>query len=228
MTGKPHTTRRAGCLAAFLLLSIPMLPCQTNVPSVSDTAVRTPPVPVTRRIIVSLADRRLALLENGVVRAVYPVAVGADATPSPTGTFTIVARVTNPTYYHDGKVIAPGPGNPVGTRWMGLSDPGYGIHGTNAPHSIGKAASHGCIRMGRRDLEKLFAQVRTGDSVEIIGQRDAETAALFGAPAAPATPSAPTLAKADPQPGPSARTAAAPTASDTLTPADPAAAPAER
>ncbi|MGB7167421.1 MAG: L,D-transpeptidase [Acidobacteriaceae bacterium] len=165
----------------------------------SDTANLAVPT-VTRTIVVSLEDRRLALLEDGVVKKVYPVAVGKDATPSPTGTFTIVARVTDPTYYHDGKVIPAGPENPVGTRWMGLSQKGYGIHGTNAPRSIGKAASHGCIRMGRRDLEDLFAQVRAGDVVEIVGQRDAETAAIFGMPAGPATPAVTTvLAKAEPR-----------------------------
>src|SRR5581483_9610586 len=101
---------------------------------------------------------------------------------------------------HAGKVIPPGAGNPVGTRWMGLSQKGYGIHGTNEPHSVGKAASHGCIRMGRRDLEDLFAQVRAGDVVEIVGERDAETAAIFGAPAGPATPAVTTvLAKTDSQ-----------------------------
>lgn len=138
------------------------------------------PAQHTRAIVVSLEDRRLALLEDGVVVKVYAVAVGKESTPSPTGTFRIVDRVTNPTYYHAGEVIPPGPGNPVGTRWIGLSQAGYGIHGTNAPHSIGKAASHGCIRMGRRDLENLFAQVRAGDTVTIIGERDEETAALFG------------------------------------------------
>jgi lipoprotein-anchoring transpeptidase ErfK/SrfK len=148
------------------------------------------PVAHTRRIVVSLEDRRLALLEDGEVKQVYPVAVGKDSTPSPAGTFTIVERVENPTYYHDGRIVPPGPGNPVGDRWMGLSKAGYGIHGTNAPKSIGKAASHGCIRMARPDLEKLFAEVRTGDTVEIVGARDEETIALFGEPAAPMAPAA--------------------------------------
>ena len=152
-----------------------------------------------RTIVVSLEDRRLALVEDGRVKAVYTVAVGKDATPSPTGSFTIVERVENPTYYHDGKVIPPGPDNPVGDRWMGLSRAGYGIHGTNAPRSIGKAASHGCIRMSRHDLESLFAQVRTGDTVEIVGERDAGTIALFGAPVVPGT-AATVPAKAGPQP----------------------------
>jgi lipoprotein-anchoring transpeptidase ErfK/SrfK len=148
----------------------------------------------SRTIVVSLADRRLALLEDGQVKQVYTVAVGKDSTPSPTGTFTIVRRVVNPTYTHKGQVVPPGPNNPVGTRWMGLSKPGYGIHGTNAPKSIGKAASHGCIRMARPDLENLYAQVRTGDTVQIVGARDEQTIALFGesggAPAAPPSPAA--------------------------------------
>jgi lipoprotein-anchoring transpeptidase ErfK/SrfK len=168
----------------------------------------------TRRIVVSLEDRRLALLEDGQVKQVYPVAVGKDSTPSPVGTFTIVERVENPTYFHNGKVVAPGPGNPVGTRWMGLSKAGYGIHGTNAPRSIGKAASHGCIRMARPDLEALFAQVRTGDTVEIVGARDDETIALFGEPAAPVSPAAaaaPTvLAQAAPESAQPALAASAP------------------
>ena len=133
-----------------------------------------------RMIVVSIPDRKLALIENGAVKKVFPVAVGKESTPSPSGSFRIVSRVSNPTYYHEGKIVPPGPANPVGTRWMGLSEHGYGIHGTNAPGSIGKAASHGCIRMGRADLEQLFAMVQVGDAVEIRAERDAQTAAIFG------------------------------------------------
>jgi lipoprotein-anchoring transpeptidase ErfK/SrfK len=140
----------------------------------------------TRRIVVSLEDRKLALVEDGEVKKVYSVAVGKPSTPSPTGTFTIERRVKNPVYEHDGRTVEPGPRNPVGTRWMGLSKAGYGIHGTNEPKSIGKAASHGCIRMGKTDLEEFFELVRVGDTVEIVGQRNEETAKLFvGEPAAP-------------------------------------------
>ncbi len=137
-------------------------------------------VPAHRRVIVvSLEDRELALVEDGQVKKIYVVAIGKPSTPSPVGTFTIERRVKNPTYSHDGHVVAPGPNNPVGTRWMGLSIRGYGIHGTNIPSSIGKAASHGCIRMGKGDLEELFAQVEVGDTVELVGQRNEETAQLF-------------------------------------------------
>ena len=138
------------------------------------------PVQPRRVIVVSLEDRKLALVEAGQVRKVYSVAVGKPSTPSPEGAFTIERRIANPTYHHDGKTILPGPGNPVGSRWMGLSIRGYGIHGTNEPKSIGKAASHGCIRMAKADLEEFFEMVAVGDTVQLIGQRNEETAQLFG------------------------------------------------
>ena len=102
------------------------------------------PVPTSvgqrdRVVLVSLVDRKLAVIDNGVVIATFQVAVGAKASPSPTGEFTIVSRVSNPGYYHRGTVIPTGKDNPVGTRWVGLSLKGYGIHGTNAPRSIGRA-----------------------------------------------------------------------------------------
>lgn len=120
-----------------------------------------------RRIVVSLADRKMALIENGTVARVFPVAVGRAQTPSPVGQFSIVNRIAHPTYYAPGVVIEPGPANPLGERWIGLSRKGYGIHGTNAPSSIGRAASHGCIRMAKADLEQVFDWVREGDLVEI-------------------------------------------------------------
>ncbi len=133
-----------------------------------------------RRIVVSIPDRKLALIEDGLVVKVYPTAVGRAASPTPSGTFTIVQRISNPAWYGTGKVIAPGKGNPLGTRWLGLSRKSYGIHGTNDPRSIGRNASHGCVRMRNRDVEDLFARVAVGDVVELHGERDAELAQIFG------------------------------------------------
>jgi lipoprotein-anchoring transpeptidase ErfK/SrfK len=107
------------------------------------------------------------------------VAVGAASTPSPVGTFTIVNRVTHPTYYRPGKVVPPGPRNPLGTRWIGLSQKGYGIHGTDAPTSIGYAKSHGCIRLRNADVERLFERVRAGDVVELHAERTPEVDRFF-------------------------------------------------
>src|ERR1700722_5702844 len=133
-----------------------------------------------RVVLVSLLDRKLAVLEEGNVIATFSVAVGAKGSPSPTGEFQIVNRVANPTYYPPGTVIPSGKDNPVGTRWVGLSQKGYGIHGTNAPRSIGHAESHGCIRLRNRDMEQLFAMLRVGDVVQIHGERDDEVAQAFG------------------------------------------------
>ena len=133
-----------------------------------------------RTVLVSLPDRQLAVLEDGQVIATFPVAVGASVSPSPVGEFRIVNRVANPTYYRPGNVIPAGKNNPVGTRWLGLSHKGYGIHGTNVPKSIGHAASHGCIRLRNEDIERLFTMLRVGDVVEIRGERDEQVSRVFG------------------------------------------------
>ena len=151
-------------------------------PSFAQTAQTVQPVVdrVKRVVLVSVPDRKLAVIEDGKVVATFSVAVGAPASPSPAGEFQIVSRVTNPTYYHPGIVIPSGKDNPVGTRWVGLSQKGYGIHGTNVPRSIGHAASHGCIRLRNHDMERLFTMLRVGDVVEIRGERDEQVALVFG------------------------------------------------
>ena len=172
------SSRRNGWQAAALALVMALARVAAAQQAVEQQSARV--------IVVSVADRKLALVENGEVVRVYPVAVGARVSESPTGAFKIVNRVEHPTYYRPHKVIGPGPENPLGTRWIGLDQPHYGIHGTNEPWSIGKAASHGCIRMAQRDLEELFSLVRVGDTVEILGERNSEVARIFGdTPAAP-------------------------------------------
>jgi len=126
-----------------------------------------------RRIVVSVPDRKLVLLEGTRVLKIYDVAVGAPSTPSPSGEFQIVSRIPNPTWFGHGRIVGPGRTNPLGTRWLGLSIKGYGIHGTNAPGSIGKAASHGCIRMRQHDIEELFDLVGVGVPVEFASERPA-------------------------------------------------------
>jgi lipoprotein-anchoring transpeptidase ErfK/SrfK len=171
----PKTThQRTGNLKVAAMLAVLLLAFDIRALA-QDSPERT-----QRLVLVSIPDRKLAVLENREVIARFSVSVGAAVSPSPRGEFKIVSRVANPTYYHDGAVIPPGRGNPVGTRWLGLSTKGYGIHGTNAPSSIGHAASHGCIRLRNRDMEKLFALLRVGDAVEIRRERDEETAEIFG------------------------------------------------
>jgi lipoprotein-anchoring transpeptidase ErfK/SrfK len=172
---------RCMVLAAVLLVAVAESLAQEPAQAKKSAAPES-----TRRIVVSIPDRKLALIEDGRVVKVFSVAVGAPGTPSPNGEFRIVNRIEKPTYYAPGKVIKPGPANPLGTRWIGLSLKGYGIHGTNEPISIGRRASHGCIRMRNEDVEELFELVRAGDVVELYRARTEQVAQVFAPPQAPA------------------------------------------
>jgi lipoprotein-anchoring transpeptidase ErfK/SrfK len=161
-------------LALVVILSAAAF-AQVAVVPTADSAKRSP-----RQILVSVSDRKLAVLENGRVIRTFAVSVGAAASPSPTGEFRIINRLANPTYYHPGTVIPPGNDNPIGPRWIGLSQKGFGIHGTNQPRSIGHAASHGCIRLNNRDIVQFFQMVSVGDTVSIRNERDEQIAQIFG------------------------------------------------
>jgi L,D-transpeptidase catalytic domain len=168
---RTKTRARLAVLAAFILI--------LAVPGLGQTAQPASLAPSGRVVLVSIPDRKLAVLDGGEVIATFPIAVGAAASPSPTGEFKIVSRVSHPTYYHAGKAIPPGRDNPLGTRWLGLSQKGYGIHGTNAPRSVGHAASHGCFRLRNRDMERLFTMVRAGDTILVRAERDEQIAQVF-------------------------------------------------
>jgi lipoprotein-anchoring transpeptidase ErfK/SrfK len=179
--GKAKGQAKAAWILAVVLAKTALAAAlQTPVPAAPSPKAPEFAKATVRWVLVSIPDRKLALLENGKIIRVYRVAVGKTSTPSPAGDFKIVNRVANPAYYHKGQVVAAGANNPVGSRWMGLSAQGYGIHGTNQPHSIGKAASTGCIRVGKHDVEELFALVNVGDQVTIRAERDEQIAAVFG------------------------------------------------
>jgi lipoprotein-anchoring transpeptidase ErfK/SrfK len=189
ISGKPNATV-SGMAALIVILG-------TSAAAQKSQAAPRP----MRQVIVSIPDRKLAVVEDGHVLRIFAVSVGAKVSNSPTGEFQIINRVVNPAYYHPGTVIAPGKDNPVGTRWIGLDKKGYGIHGTNEPWSIGKAASHGCIRLRNRDVEQLFTMLRVGDTVEIRGERDQQTAAIFGGEFEPAVTVAQSATAATPAGG---------------------------
>ena len=106
----------------------------------------------------------------------FHVATGQSIYPTPLGDFQIVVKWKNPTWFpptQDAwakglKPVPPGPNNPLGTRWMGISSPGVGIHGTDEPASIGYSESHGCIRMLVPEAEWLFDHVAVGTPVFIV------------------------------------------------------------
>jgi len=127
-------------------------------------------------IVINRGANRLYLFDGGKLTRTFQVATGQAIYPTPKGDFHIVVKWMNPTWYpptNDAwakglKPVPPGPSNPLGTRWMGLSSPGIGIHGTDEPTSIGYSASHGCIRMQVPDAEWLFEHVDVGTTVHIV------------------------------------------------------------
>ncbi len=123
------------------------------------------------RIRINIPEYKLYLYRGDKLHSYYPIAVGKFDKPSPTGDFAIAVKISNPTWSPpDGRhpPVPPGPSNPLGKFWMGLSIKGYGIHGNSAPWSIGRSVSLGCFRMRNRDVAELFHLIPAGTPVQII------------------------------------------------------------
>jgi lipoprotein-anchoring transpeptidase ErfK/SrfK len=145
------------------------VPVRTVEPSVTTAALG-------QSIVVDLSENHLYLYDGLRVVANYPVATAAAGYTTPVGTWEVVDKRENPTWYNPAEdtwgadlppSIAPGPGNPLGTRAIYLNAPGIRIHGTYSSSSIGTYASHGCIRMYISDSEELFDRVDMGTRVII-------------------------------------------------------------
>jgi lipoprotein-anchoring transpeptidase ErfK/SrfK len=126
-------------------------------------------------IVIHRGSNRLELFHYQRLRKRFRVATGERVYPTPLGRFRVVVKWRNPWWYPPNsrwaqglKPVPPGPNNPLGTRWMGLSVPGVGIHGTPNPGSIGYSVSHGCIRMYIPDAEWLFNTIDIGTPVFIV------------------------------------------------------------
>lgn len=137
------------------------------------TRVRPAVTSVGPAVIVERDKFRVTLWRAGK-RVTFPIAVGTSSYPTPTGNFEIVSKQRNPTWFPPDSPwaegigpVPPGVGNPLGTRWMGISAPAIGLHGTPVPSSIGTRASHGCIRMYIRDAERLYEMIEVGTPVII-------------------------------------------------------------
>jgi lipoprotein-anchoring transpeptidase ErfK/SrfK len=125
-------------------------------------------------IVIRRDSHRLLLYNGATLWQTFPIATGQSQYPTPTGDWQIVDMQVNPwwrppdsPWAQGAKPIPPGPGNPLGTRWMGLSAPGVGIHATPDAASVGYSASHGCIRMYQANAEWLFQHVHVGTPVFI-------------------------------------------------------------
>lgn len=123
--------------------------------------------------------------KDGKLIAFYPASVGSEEKPTPSGTLKVVSIDRNPTYRYDPKykfkgvestkpfTIKPGPNNPVGVMWIGLSQQSYGIHGTSEPSHISKRESHGCVRLTNWDVMRLAQSVKKGVEVSFVEGKQA-------------------------------------------------------
>ncbi len=119
-------------------------------------------------IVIDKSQNTLALKAGEEIFKVYSVATGAHNS-TPVGNFKIVNKLVNPVWYTLGAVVpAESSENVLGTRWLGIDVPGYGIHGTKDPSSIGKQGTQGCVRMFNGDVEEIYAIVPIGTEITII------------------------------------------------------------
>ena len=127
--------------------------------------------PVSRVVADKTTETLYAYDDKGILVASYPTTVGSTATPSPTGTHTVAVKVHEPNYTYTAEngsksILPPGPNNPVGSVWIGLSKPSYGIHGSPDPARISRQASAGCIRLTNWDALALLGVIQSGATVE--------------------------------------------------------------
>lgn len=169
----PRRARLTGVLDTVTAQSVSRYQKRYDLPrsAVVDARTRTA---MTGRLVVNLSQRKLRLIRNGRVWKTYRIAVGAPAYPTPTGDYEVNDKQVDPYWYPPDSpwaaelsTIPPGPGNPLGTRWIGTTAPAIGIHGTYATSSIGTAASHGCMRMHIPEVEELYEEVSIGMPVSI-------------------------------------------------------------
>jgi lipoprotein-anchoring transpeptidase ErfK/SrfK len=166
-----RATRMTNAIVRALALTLrEPVPLQVLVLKPRITRTNYGPVIVIRR-----ESRRLYLYRNMTFVRRFPVAVGTSQYPTPAGRFRVVTKERHPTWDPPNSPwaaglgpVPPGPSNPLGTRWIGTSAPGIGIHGTPQPWTVGTRASHGCIRMYMRDVEWLFERVNLGTPVFIV------------------------------------------------------------
>lgn len=119
-------------------------------------------------VVVDKSQNVLFLKENDDIIKTYKVSTGANNS-TPVGTFKIESKLADPVWYSAGAVVPAGsPENILGTRWLGISKAGYGIHGTTDPTSLGKQVTAGCVRMLNADVEEVYAILPTGTEVTIV------------------------------------------------------------
>ena len=132
-----------------------------------------PANPPRTGLVLNIPERGIYRFKDGKYVEFIPVGVGKPPTAeTPIGNFHIIEKIVNPTWYPpawngDTTPVGPGPQNPLGERWIGLSAPRVGIHGTNDPLNVGGPVTHGCIRCYPDQVKELFTHVSVGMPVRI-------------------------------------------------------------
>jgi lipoprotein-anchoring transpeptidase ErfK/SrfK len=151
-----------------------------EIEKIAEAQLKANPAFKARKVFVDTKEHLLEVFENEQLVCVFPITPGSTALPAPVGTWKILGITTWPWFRYDEGMLnygvrtedfynlPPGPNNLVGVAWMGLNNPGIGIHGTNNPETIGRAASHGCIRLANWDAARLKDLVSVGNTVIIF------------------------------------------------------------
>ncbi len=163
----PHSSASASVVAVRLLDQ-----ARPELPGLSDPDLFLPTEQADTHLVLRLGQRRVFVQQGEQMVASYPVAIGKQTTPTPTGEFTVFEMVENPVWQSPwtGEVRSPGADSALGLRWIGFAHMPNGVigfHGTPTVSSIGRAASNGCVRMRNEDVLALFNLVQVGTVVRV-------------------------------------------------------------
>ena len=161
--GKPATT-------TAIPAPTPTAPAKPGV-----AATTQPPTAELISLTLKLKEKKVYVYKDGKAIANYPVAIGKKGWETPTGEWYVMEKITNPgwTSFKNGSFVSPGKKNPLGERWIGFWTDGkdtIGFHGTPDVKSVGKAVSHGCVRMFDKDVKALFPLVKIGTTVKVVNE----------------------------------------------------------
>jgi L,D-transpeptidase ErfK/SrfK len=156
------------CLGIGEFFLNPPVSLSNSVPLTTATLTET-------RLVLNLKKRRVFVYQGQKIIASYPVAIGRRGWETPTGQFRVIQMVRDPVWEHPftGQLVPSGRNNPLGARWIGFWTDGQnfiGFHGTPQENLIGRAVSHGCVRMRDRDIKALFEKVQVGTTVTVIAK----------------------------------------------------------
>ena len=172
---KSVTTTTAPTIPAKPVTTTTTAPTTPPGKPATTSATKQPHVGETVKLVLNLKEKQVYVYRGDQVLGKYPVAIGKKSTPTVTGEWYVMEKISNPgwTNFNTGKFVKPGPKNPMGERWIGFYTDGkdmIGFHGTPDVKSIGKAVSNGCVRMFNKDVKAIFPLVEVGTIVKVVNE----------------------------------------------------------